>query len=100
MNENWKICVVAVMIIASVFCVYFGLSWRDVGGVSDCVVNKPYQISLGHIAFSGDELEYSISLRGTTKSTGQSCLERVPVTRSQFERLIYGEEIDDISVQD
>ncbi len=99
MKDNWKIGVLACtsIVCVFVFAICVGLAWPDVEKVSECVLVRPLEGASGFITYPG---MYSVSYRGTTKGTGEVCVESVMVTESEYERMMYGEERRDLIAQD
>ena len=86
-------------------CIYLAISLFLVGFIGGayhscqkskdyCVVQRPWVSVSGLIthpgAFSGGETRYSVTYRGTTKVTGGACTKAVWVTKSEYERVMYG----------
>ncbi len=89
MKDNWKIGVLVCMFTVGVCAVVVGLVWCDVGEVSDCVVVRPLEAVSGHIVYPG---LHRVLYRGTTKVSGEDCTEAIWVTKSEYERVMYGRE--------
>jgi len=93
MKDNWKIGVLACMFIVAVCCVCVGLAWRDAGQVGGCALVPPLEGISGYIEYpsilEGLGIRYSVLYRGTTKEGG-SCTKYALVTKSEYERVMYG----------
>lgn len=59
-----------------------------------CVIKRPWVSVSGSIThpgtFRGGGTMYSIWYRGTTKRTGRACIKSIWVTKSEYERVMYG----------
>lgn len=95
-NHHWKIGVLACMFIVGVGALCDGLAKRNTGNSNHCVLKIPLVAVSGYISHPGmfhrGDTRYSISYRGTTKSTGETCSKSVWVTMSEYERVMYGRE--------
>lgn len=64
-------------------------------GQDYCVVQRPWVSVSGRIEhsdslFGSGDTRYSVVYRGTTKRTGKACTKAVWVTKSEYERVMYG----------
>ena len=90
MKDNWKIGVLACMFIMAVCAVCVGLAYRDVGhNLAGCALVPPLEGISGYISYEGQGIRYSVLYRGTTKEGG-SCTKYALVTKSEYERVMYG----------
>lgn len=55
-----------------------------------CVIRRPWVSVSGRITSPGLFEKYSVSYRGTTKGTGRACTKAVWVTKTEYERVMYG----------
>jgi len=79
-----------VMIVGGAYCLQ-----RD--SRDYCVVRRPWVSVSGRIEhpdslFGSSDTRYSVVYRGTTKVTGGACTKAVWVTKSEYERVMYGRE--------
>ena len=87
MIDHWKTVVLAVMLVVFVCCVCAGLAWRDITDAGECVVIQPLEAVSGNIAYPG---LHRVFYRGTIKGTGGVCTKAVWVTKTEYERVMYG----------
>ena len=88
MTDNWKIGIVAVMIMSAIVSGCIFLALRDNITFGECVLVSPREADSGSISDSGQvfRLDYS----GTTKGTGEPCSITSLVTVFEYDRMMYG----------
>ena len=88
MTDNWKIGIIAIMIVSAIASGCLFLSLRDNITFGECVLVSPREADSGNISYSGQV--FRLDYGGTIKGTGEPCLITSLVTVFEYDRMMYG----------
>jgi len=90
---KWTCIYLAISLCLLMLCGGAYVTWSD--NQDYCVVQRPWVSVSGHIEhsdslFGSGDTRYSVVYRGITKRTERACTKAVWVTKSEYERVMYG----------